>query len=68
MVRYFVDCVEEVWGCPSLVRTDCGTENEVRAERNNVLAGEKAHRYGPSAGKQRIEAWWLYFRRSLLTW
>ena len=39
MVRYFVDCVEVVGGCPSLMRTDCGTENVVRAERNNVLAG-----------------------------
>ena len=41
MVRYFVDCVEEGGGCPSLVRTNRGTENVVRAERNNVLAGEK---------------------------
>ena len=50
MVRYFVDCVEEVGDCPSLVRSDCGTENVVRAERNNMLAGEKAHHYGPSTG------------------
>ena len=27
MARYFVDCVEEVGGCPSLKRTDCQTEN-----------------------------------------
>ena len=53
MVRVFVDCVEEVEGCLSLVRTDFGTENVVRAERNNVLACEKAHRYGLSTGKQR---------------
>ena len=57
-------CFEEVRGCPSLVRTNCGTENIVRAERNNDLAGERAHRYnGPSTGKQRIEAWWSYFRK-----
>ena len=76
MASYFVDCVEEVGGCPSLVRTDCGTENVViagvqcflRAESNDDLAGEKAHRYGPSTGNQRIEAWWSYFRRSRLTW
>ena len=24
MARYFVDCVEEVGGCPSLVSIDCG--------------------------------------------
>ena len=76
MARYFVDCVEEVKGCPSLVRTDCGTENVViagvqsflRAKCNDDLAGEKAHHYGPSTGNQRIEAWWSYFRRSRLTW
>ena len=68
VVRYFVDCVEKVGGCPSLVRTDRGTENVVRAECNHYLAGEKAHRYGPSTGKQRIEVWWSYFRRSRLTW
>ena len=58
------------------MRTDCGTENVViagvqsflRAECNDDLAGEKAHRYGPSTGNQRIEAWWSYFRRSHLTW
>ena len=31
MGRYFIDCVEEVVGCPSLVRTDCVTENVVIA-------------------------------------
>ena len=32
MATYFLDCVEEVGGCPSLVRTDCGTENVVIAD------------------------------------
>ena len=76
MAKYFVDCVEEVGGCPSLLRTDCGTENVViagvqsflRAECDDDLAGEKAHRYGPSTGNQWIEAWWSYYRRSCLTW
>ena len=71
-----MDCVEEVGGCPSLMRTDCGTENVViagvqsfpRAECNNDSAGEKAHRYGPSTGNQWIEAWWFYFCQSRLTW
>ena len=51
MAKYFVDCVEEVGGCPSLLRTDCGTENVViagvqsflRAECDDDLAGEKSH-------------------------
>ena len=76
MAKYFVDCVEEVGGCPSLLRTDCGTENVViagvqsflRAECDDDLAGEKAHRYGPSTGNQWIEAWWSYYCRSCLTW
>ena len=58
------------------MRTDCGTQNLfiagvqsfLRAECNNDLAGEKAHRYGPSTGNQWIEAWWSSFRRSRLTW
>ena len=32
MATYFVACVEEVRGGPSLVRTDCGTENVVIAD------------------------------------
>ena len=54
----------------------CGTENIViagtqrflRADCNDDLAGEKSHRYGPSTGNQRIEAWWANLRRSHLTW
>lgn len=66
----------EVGGCPSLLRTDCGTENVViagtqcflRADCDDELAGENSHRYGPSTGNQRIEAWWAQLRRSRLTW
>ena len=44
------------------MRTDCGTQNLLitgvqsflRAECNNDLAGEKAHRYGPSTGNQSV--------------
>ena len=72
MAKYFVDCDEEVGGCP----TDCGTENVViarvqsflRAECDDDLACEKTHRYGLSTGNQRIEAWWSYYCRSRLTW
>ena len=75
MAKYFVDCVEEVGGCPSLLRTDCGTENVViagvqsflRVECDDDLAGEKAHRYGPSTGNQWIEAWRSSYHRSHLT-
>ena len=40
----------------------------LRADCNDDLAGEKSHRYGPSTGNQRIEAWWAYLLRSHLTW
>lgn len=50
MAKYFVDCVEEVGGCPSLLRTVCETENVViagvrsflRAQCDDDLAGEKS--------------------------
>ena len=53
--KYFYDCVNELEGCPRLLRTDCGTENGVmatmqcllRADGEDELAGEKSHRYGP---------------------
>ena len=74
--KFFLDCVVEVGGCPSLLRTDCGTENVViagtqcflRADCDDELAGENSHRYGPSTGNQRIEAWWAHLRRSRLRW
>ncbi|CAH3142353.1 unnamed protein product, partial [Pocillopora meandrina] len=40
MAKYFVDCVEEVGGCPSLLRTDCGTENVVIAGVQSFLRAE----------------------------
>ena len=72
----FLNCVDEVGGCPTLVRTDCGTENVIiagtqcflRADSGDELAGEKLHRYGTSTTNQRIEAWWSYLRRSNTTW
>lgn len=74
--KFFSDWVEEVGWCPSLLQTDCGTENVViagtqrflRADCNDDLASEKSHRYGPSTGNQRIEAQWANLCRSHLTW
>lgn len=74
--KYYHDCVEELGGCPRLLRTDCGTENglmatmqcSLRAEGNDELAAEKSHRYGPSTGNQRIECFWSQLRRGRTTW
>lgn len=73
---FFLDCVEEMGGCPTLLRTDCGTENGImagiqcflRADGDDQFAGEKSHVYGASTSNQRIECWWSYLRRSRLTW
>lgn len=54
MVKYFVDCVEEVGGCFLLLRIDCGIENVVivgvqsflRVECDDNLVGEKVYCYG----------------------
>ena len=48
--NFFVNCVEEVGGCPTLLRTDCGTENGVmagiqclfRADGNDEFAGVRS--------------------------
>ena len=74
--KYFYDCIEELEGCPRLLRTDCGTENGVmatmqcllRADGEDELAGEKSHRYGPSTGNQRIESFWSHLRKGCTTW
>lgn len=74
--RLFLDAVENLKGCPRVVRSDCGTENVLiagmqsyfRAQGNDEYAGVKAHQYGSSPSNQRIESWWSFFRRSNSTW
>jgi hypothetical protein len=73
---FFRDSVLEVGGCPSLLRTDHGTENGIiasaqcflRRNENDSLAGLKAHRFGSSHSNQRIEAWWAYLKPSWSSW
>jgi len=74
--NFFLDCVSEFQGCPKLLRTDPGTENILmatmqcllRANGNDEFSGEKAHRYGPSTGNQRVECWWSHLKKSRTTW
>lgn len=50
-------------GCPSVLRTDCGTENShvaviqpiLRHEHADSLAGGNSHRYGKSSSNQVIK-------------
>ena len=69
IANYYLDCVEEVGGCPVKLRTDCGTENGIMAAIQCDFHGDTdAHIYGPSPANQRIEAWWSFYRRSRSTW
>jgi len=61
---YYLQCVADVGGYPSRLRTDCGTENVLIAAIQAFVAGScRAHTYGTSPGNQRIEAWWSFYRR-----
>ena len=68
---FFLECVQELQGCPILLRTDPGTDTgtmaiiqcHLRSHHNDELAGDRAHRYGPSTGNQRIECWWSHLTR-----
>ena len=74
--RYYLECVKENFGCPMIVRTDCGTENGTmaaiqayfRQHGNDQFAGTRSHIYGTSPSNQRIEAWWSYYRRGRSSW
>ena len=69
---FFLNAILERDGCPTLIRTDRGTENSIMAtalcflRRNDTdsQSGINPHRYGSSHSNQRIEAWWAYLRRS----
>ena len=60
IANYYVECVKELQGCPRLLRTDPGTESGtmaviqcyLRANDDDELSGEKAHRYGSSTSNQ----------------
>lgn len=74
--KFFLDAVQNVGGCPRIVRSDCGTENVLLAAiqcyfRNNgsdEFAAAKAHQYGSSPSNQQIEGWWSSFAQSRSNW
>ena len=74
--KLYLECVKEVGGCPMLVSSDCGSENGIaaamqcyfRANGEDELAGQRAHRYGSSPANQRIEGWWSFLRRNRTSW
>lgn len=74
--KLFLDCIKEQRSCPTVLRTDKGTENGIMATAQCFLRrnhqddqrGVNAHRYGSSHTNQRIEAWWAMLRRSWSSW
>jgi hypothetical protein len=71
IASYYIETVENVGGCPRIVRADKGTENGVVCEFQRFLrqnggdpfAGERSFIYGRSTCNQRIESWWSLLRK-----
>ena len=62
----FLKATEDLEVFPRCVRTDCGTENGLLAAAQcyfNRDHDHKSHLYGSSNHNQRIESWWLQFRK-----
>ena len=74
--QLFLDAIAHYGGCPTLLRTDNGTENVnmaaiqafLRSSAEDDLAGVNAHRYGSSPANQHIEAWWAFVRKNGSNW
>jgi len=68
---YFIEALEELEGCPKIVRGDRGTENSsvcsfqrgLRQYHQYAFAGERSFLYGRSTANQRIESWWGFLRK-----
>jgi hypothetical protein len=76
ILRFFLDAVKENSGCPTVIRSDHGTENgdvataqiALRLHHTDSLSGDKSFIYGSSPSNIRIEAWWSVFRRLKMSW
>ena len=69
IASFFLNCVEELGGCPVKLRTDCGTENGVMAAMQCTFQqSADAHKYGSSPANQRIESWWSFYRKNRCGW
>ena len=66
---WYLEAVHNLGGCPTKVRTDCGTENGfVAAAQCYFLNDHKAHIYETSPHNQRIKGWWAHLWRIRTTW
>lgn len=68
---YYLETVEELGGCPRILRADMGTENStirdiqryLRRNDDDARGGNKSFIYGKSTSNQRIESWWGFLRK-----
>ena len=71
IANYFLKCVRGIGGTPTILRSDCGTENcyvaaiqrFFREDHDDPLAGDSSFMYSRSVSNQRIEAWWSTLRK-----
>ena len=69
IASFFLNCVEELGGCPVKLRTDCGTENGVMAAMQCTFQqSADAHKYGSPPANQRIEKWWSFYKKNRCGW
>ncbi|XP_038045246.1 uncharacterized protein LOC119719823 [Patiria miniata] len=67
---FFLKAVDRLGGCPTLVRSDRGTENghvgafqRFLRHHDDALGGDKSYLTGRSTANQRIESWWGQLRK-----
>ena len=69
VATFYVDALKKEKKVPSILRTDCGTENGVMAAIQCYLhQNAEAHKFSTSVSNQRIENWWSLMRRSYTGW
>ena len=69
VATFYVDALKKEKKAPSILRTDCGTENSVVAAIQCYLhQNAKAHKFSTSVSNQRIENWWSLMRRGYTGW
>ena len=65
----YLSVISDIQKCPSLLRTDCGSETGLMASIQCFLQQNiDAHRFGKSVANQRIENFWSHLKRTFMTW
>ena len=67
--HFYLNALKSGQICPSLLKTDCGTQNGLMASIQALIHNDvDAHRYGKSQANQRIENLWSHYKRTYTTW